>query len=376
MTPSIKNISDFDGFQILESDWDRLWKEVGDDNTSVFASFAWHETWWRHYSDGALLNLLTLWEGDRLVGIAPLMITKTRIHGLTVRAVGFIENRNSLHNDFLVLPMYRELFLGEVLRVLFEQSAAWDVIILNNLPTSSRNCVALLGTLTETGKFWQQSPALNSPYLNPSNDWSEYLASRSTRTRKSLRNIQNSLYRTGEVAVRNIRTWDEYMQVREDLCHVAKLSWTEEIGDSLATPVNVEFFDDLARRVAREGWLSVWALYLNGRMIAFEFHLTACSKEHAMRASYLPEFSSLSPGTFLEMQILKHAFEEADRVAKYDFGGSFDIYKRKWTDDAVSHCELKIFNDNLFSRLVAFQEKKSVPLLKYIRDAIRTLKRA
>ena len=83
-----------------------------------------------------------------------------------------------------------------------------------------------------------------------------------------------------------------------------------------------------------------------------------------MRGHYLPEFASLSPGTYLELHILKHAFEESDRVAIYDFCGSFESYKRKWTDSSVPHCDLEIFGDSPRARLVAAHETRLVPLLK------------
>jgi hypothetical protein len=312
-----------------------------------------------------------MWDADRLVGIAPLMKIRSSLHGLPVSKIGFIENRNSLHNDFIILPSYREIFLREVLMHLFEHASQWDVLLFNNLPTTSPNHEALLKILAEEGKQWHLGPTFNSPYLIPSSTWSDYLASRSTRTRKSLRNIQNSMQKAGEVSVKNIRSWEEFQQVRADIYSVAQQSWTGTCGDSLATPVNEAFFDDLACSAAAKGWLSVWTLSLNGRMIAFEFHLKACAKEHAMRGSYLPGFAHLSPGTYLEMQILKHVFEEPEKVQKYDFGGCFDSYKRKWTDVATPHCELAIFNDRIYSRFLLFHETKTVPVIKYFRDAIK-----
>lgn len=367
---SINITTDYEHFKNLRGAWETLRDKLGN-NTSVFTSALWYETWWQHFSDGAILNLLTMWEADKLVGIAPLMIKQTTIHGLPVRAIGFVENRNSLHNDFVVLPAYREVFLREALRTIFEQSHQWDVIVINNLPETSPNYSLVIKILGETGRKWQQDPTFNSPYLTLSGSWADYLASRSSRTRKSLRNIQNGMHKAGEVSVRNIQTWEEYQQVKEDLYHVAKQSWTDEIGDSLATPVNEAFFDDLACSAAAQGWLSVWTLYLNGTMIAFEFHLKDCGKDYAMRGSYMPEFSHLSPGTYLEMQILKNAFEAPEQVEKYDFGGSFDSYKRKWTDNATPHCELLIFNDGIYSRFIVFHEMRTVPLLKRFRDKIK-----
>ena len=369
----IELIDDIDGFRRIKPAWEKLTHEMGD-SVSVFSSYDWYETWWRHYSAGALLHLLIMWEANRLVGIAPLMRYKSSIHGLPVNAVGFIENRNSLHNDFIVLPAAREQFLKKIQESLFEQSALWDIIFLNNLPEPSANHDPLVKNLVETGRKWLKGASFNSPYLILSGSWADYLSSRTTRTRKSLRNIQNSIARTGEVDVRNIRSWDEFQLVKKDIYDVARQSWTEAIGDSLATSVNEAFFDDLAYQAATKGWLSVWTLELNGRLIAFEFHLKGCGRDHAMRGSYLPEFASLSPGTFLEMQILKSSFDEQEKIQKYDFGGSFDNYKRKWAEEAVPHCVLVIFNNNLYSRCVSFHETIIVPLLKVVRDRFKRFK--
>jgi CelD/BcsL family acetyltransferase involved in cellulose biosynthesis len=369
----IEIVREIQGAFELQVAWENLSKDLGDE-VSAFGSYAWYETWWRHYSAGASLYLLTLRESDKLVGIAPLMRRQATLHGLPISVIGFIENANSLHNDFIVMPAARELFLREVLRVLVKEATQWDVIILNNLPVPSANRGALVKILDEAGMKWHQEQTFISPYMMLSGEWTNYLASRTSRTRKTLRNIQNSIAKAGEVSVRNIRTWDEYREIKKDIYFVAKQSWTEEIGDSLATSVNEAFFDDLAHSAATKVWLSVWTLHLNGKVIAFEFHLKACGKDHAMRGSYLPEFAHLSPGTYLEMQILKSAFEDTEKVNKYDFGGSFDSYKRKWTDDAVPHCAISVFNDRMYSRFVSFHETKTVPLVKRVRDTIKRVR--
>lgn len=366
----IEIVQDINGYPEFQVAWETLCKDL-DNNVSAFSSYTWHETWWRHYSAGATLYLLTIWEADRLVGIAPLMRRQTTLHGLPISAVSFVENSNSLHNDFIVMPVARELFLREVLRVLIKETTQWDVIIFNNLPVPSANRATVINILDNAGMKWHQEQTVNSPYMMLSGNWKDYLASRTSRTRKTLRNIQNNIVKAGEVSVRNVRTWDEYQKIKTEIKHVAKNSWTENIGDSLASSVNEAFFDDLAHSAAARGWLSVWTLHLNGKVIAFEFHLKACGKDHAMRGSYLPEFAHLSPGTYLEMQILKNAFEDPEKVQKYDFGGSFDNYKRKWTDDAVPHCAISVFNDSIYSRFVMFHETKTVPLVKCVRDTIR-----
>jgi CelD/BcsL family acetyltransferase involved in cellulose biosynthesis len=363
----IEVVREPEAFSRLKDAWERLCDELGD-RVSAFASPAWYETWWRHFSAKAELNVMVMRKADTIVGIAPLMLRQATIHGVPVRLVDFIENRYSPHNDFIVLPAVAELFVREVLRVLFEQRAVsrWDIVVFNNMPATSVNYRNLIQALGESGRRWRQEPTLDSPCMLPSGSWTDYLAGRSPRTRKTLRNIQNRMHRAGSVTVRHIRTWEEFEQVREEVYSVEKRSWTGNFKVSVAVPENEAFFDSLARSAAAKGWLSLWTLHLDGKMIAFEFHLKSSGREHAMRASYLPEFAALSPGTYLEMQILKNFFDESNGAGLYDFGGAFDDYKRKWTDASVPHRAVSVFNDNLYSRFVALHESKTVPALKRI----------
>ncbi len=353
-------------FLKIKQNWQALCDDL-DNSITAFASFEWYETWWRHYSAGATLHMITMWDGDRLVGIAPLVLRRVTIHGLPLTALCFMENNQSLNNDFIVAPADRELFLQELLRYVFTQAARWDVMVFRNIPATSPNCGALVEVLDGTGKRWLKSPTwFDSPYLVPTGSWTDFLASRTARTRKSLRNIRNGLFKAGDVTVANYRTPEEFLSVKEEVFNLARQSWAENQGDSMASPANEAFFSDLGCAFARKGWLSLWTLRLNGTMVAVEFHVKAYAKEHAMRGHYLPRCAALSPGTYLEMEIIRHAFGETERVCVYDFCGSFEQYKRKWTDTFVAHHDILIFNERLYSRLIRFHEATAVPLLRRI----------
>lgn len=362
----IELLKDIDELSRIKGAWQALCEELKESITP-FSSIEWYEIWWQHYSAGESLLVMVMWEDGKLVGIAPLMLRRATIHGLPVTAVCFIENNQSFLNDFIVLPEFRDLFLQQVLRLLFAQtgSVSWDAIFLNKLSTSSANYRALVKILDDTGRKWREEQTIDARHIIPSGSWTEFLSSRSTRTRKTLRNIQNSIQKAGTVTVRRIRTWEEFQEVWEEVARVARGSWTEHIGDSLASPANESFFYDLARRAAAKGWLLLWTLCLDGKTIAIEFHLRAHGKEYAMRGHYLPEYGNLSPGTYLEMQVLKDVFEEADRLQKYDLG-NFYSYKRKWSDNSEPHMAVSVFNTRLYSRFLSFHEMKTVPALRRI----------
>ena len=351
-------------FSRLEAEWEYLCDELVNSIT-VFASHAWYQSWWEHFSGDAKLHLFTMWQGEKLAGIAPLMWEKSSFHRLPVRICGFIQNNESLHNDFIVMPQFRSLFLQKLLESLFEQSSQWDVLYFRNISPLSDNYKSLVDVLDVEGRTWKQNPTpYDTPYLIPSGDWHDYFTGRSRRTRKTLKNIRNKVHKAGKVSVKHIRTWDEFLSCKEDLFEVAKLSWSENIGGSIASGVNRNFYESLVHKAAAKRWLSVWALYLNSKMIALEFHLRAYGKEHALVGHYHPEFASLSPGTFLEMSILEHIFNEQHTLKTYDFCGAFDTYKKKWTDTYVPHCDMFVFKEHMYSRYIMFHEFKLVPFIR------------
>ena len=367
----VDTVHDSGEFARLKPEWDALLSAL-EERGSVFMSHAWHHCWWRHFNAHAALNLLVVRRDGELVGLFPLMRQLTFVHGLPVRSICFMENWNSLHNDALVLPKFRDGVLHAVLETLYAERQSWDVLQLNNIPGSSENCDRLISLLTEAGRNFQLRHSMDTPYLEVAGEWPDFFGSRSTRVRKTLRNIQNGLARSGNWEVLQLRSWQEYLDVREGILQVARKSWTKRIGDSLADPVNAAFFDDLAQAASAQGWLSIWLLRLNGREIAFEFHLRGCNKQHALRASYDAEFAALSPGAFLEMQALKRVFQEPQGVQFFDFGGSFDTYKKRWSDHSKELVSLQVFNQRFYSRLAALHEMGVVPVARSIRDRLRS----
>ncbi len=346
----------------------QLWKELCTQlqaDITPFSSYEWYETWWRHYSANEELFVIIGRKADQIVGIAPFMRRRATLHGLPARVVCFIENNESFLNDFIVLPEVRGEFLRALLQI-FENQAEdrnWDMLVLNKLSVASANFVELVKILAETGQRWQEKPSIVSSYINPSGSWAEYWSSRSTRTRKSLRQVQNRIEKAGSVSIEHIETFEGLENAWDDICQVARHSWTAQLGESLASPVHISFYKDLAKIAAEQGWLSVWTLRLDGKMLAIEFHLRGFGNEYAMRGHFLPDDPSLSPGTYLELQILKHVFSEEDRLGKYDMGDFYD-YKRKWSDSSEEHMMLSVYSSSFYARLLFFHEMKTVPLLR------------
>jgi hypothetical protein len=98
----------------------------------------WARAWWRHWGDGSKPWLLTVRDGTRVVGLAPLR--KRRVLGLRMLRVN---EEPGDHWDVLAVPEYRfavEEALGDELR---RRAREWDALVVARLPGSSSTASAL-----------------------------------------------------------------------------------------------------------------------------------------------------------------------------------------------------------------------------------------
>ncbi len=359
-------IDRIDDFQKLESEWSRLWQEDRMGN-SLFSSHEWYRTWWKHFGGEMALFIVVAREGEKIIGIAPLCLKKTVYRGVPVRMVAFMENGNSLHNDFILAPDRKAEALSAILNYLFENCRRWDLVELKNMP-SGKHYPLCRELFDEMNVKWRVRTGLNSPCIRIDAGWETFYAGRSGRARKTIRNIRNRLNKWGSCRLQKISNWADYQAARDQIRSIAENSWTQKAGDSLASSRNLAFFDDLTRIACERRWLALWLLQVNGEAVAFEYHLQCNGKNHGLRASYKEEHARLSPGGFLDYLIVKELFESTDGVTEYDMGGSFDIYKRKWTTEFRSHVNVHIFNRRISSRLLHAWEYGVIGGLRQLRD--------
>lgn len=355
-------ISELSEFRRLRSAWNELLKSQPSENM-VFLTHEWFHCWWKRFSKASHLYVIVAKDNDKIIGIAPLMIRKVFFRGLPVKLVSFIENGNSLHNNFIVDKARRTKVLQAIIEELFRRKQEWDLIEINNIPEDSLNIGILRDILIKKSILFAEKNGLNSPYLKIELDWESYLKRRSGKSRKTLRNIQNRFKKQGDFLIQRIDDLEGYEKVKPQLYDIARNSWMEEIGDSLNSPANRLFFDELSHAASERGWLIIWLLQLNGEPIAFEYHLKYKGKVHALRASHKKTYSNMSPGVFLDYHIIKHLFESRD-IDEYDLGGSADFYKRKWTKDHRNHINVHIFKKSIYSRLLYLYEYALIPLIK------------
>jgi CelD/BcsL family acetyltransferase involved in cellulose biosynthesis len=361
---AVECISDLPSFLELREEWNALLEQTSVD--SVFLRHEWYGCWWKAYGADKELSVVLIKEGDRLIGISPLMISKAYFRGFPVRKVGFIENKESPRSDFIVLQD-TEKVIENTIGYLTKQKRRWNLLVLNNIPTDSETLEVVQAVCRKRNFGFLIRPSLNSPFLRVDADWETFYGKTTQRLKKRLRNNRNRIEKLGAVTVEDCAESGVDQLPLEDVFSVGWKSWKSEIGKCIScTPENRTFFSELGSSARAQGWLSLWILRVNGKSIAFEYHLKYKGVVHALRSEFDEEYSRYSPGSVLDSHIVRHVIE--NKFKEYDMGGSSDAYKSRWTPDVRRHCSILIFNKGIYGSLLKFIETRLVPLARKARE--------
>ncbi len=132
-------IGSWEGISDLEAPWNSLVDRSPD--CSVFQAFQWHLCWWRAFGGPHEPFVILAYADSRLVGIAPMMITRQREPaGRARRELHFIGSINhaSDYCDFITDPDVPEA-LEALLEEICTRSEAFYRINLSHFPSHSPN---------------------------------------------------------------------------------------------------------------------------------------------------------------------------------------------------------------------------------------------
>jgi CelD/BcsL family acetyltransferase involved in cellulose biosynthesis len=378
----IEIISEYERFAGLQPVWNDLLAKSASDH--VCMTFEWFRAWWDAFGANNRLFVLLMREGGRLIGIAPLMRERTLHRGIPVQRIGFMANDHSPCCDF-IMEHTRVEALNAVIAYLQHQSG-WDMLALENVPRSSPTHEVLRAGMADGGMRYGVQPGLRSPYIEITTEWDRYFATRSKKFRKVVKNKINRINRCGEYAVSLYNGGADVRGIIERITEISRNSWKQRQRNALgSSPETLQFFTSLSHEAERNKWIRIWVLTINGKDAAYEYHLQRDGRVYALRADYDERYRDSSPGSVLDLHIVKRLFE--DGCGEYDLCGSNNFYKMNWTSTVHDHSRFLAFNRGPFGRMLYFLEFGVVAslrkngLLRRVKDTLaaaggnRSLKR-
>ena len=170
--PEINEFTTRDEMEVLRRAWGDLVSRSR--NASVFQTWEWIWCCRKHFGRGKRLSILTVSEGGRLIGIAPL--ESARIMGSPLKRLRFIGGEVSDYMDIIADAGHEESVVHSLTEWLEGHARGWDALDLQQIPEGS----ALLINPIQRSQVLPQEPC---PHLPLPASWDEFLASLGKKTR-------------------------------------------------------------------------------------------------------------------------------------------------------------------------------------------------
>jgi len=313
--------------------WNALAAETA--GASVFQTYEWFESWWTALGGKNELCVVTMWDSEALVGIAPLMIERHR--GL--RYLEFVGSPNADYQDFILGSQPGEV-LAALATFLASQRRAWDMMALRNLPTESITRRKFPGLLNATGIDTTDNELIACPTLEIATQPDEV---RRRLNAYSFRRRVRQLSGLGELQYTRL-------SATEELDHYLPLFFAQYIEQRTGSraakffsrPDAREFYSTLARSMLRAGWLHFSVLKCGGRPVSFHFGFEYGGRLYWYKPCYDPAVGRMSPGKVLLSHLIRDALER--NLDELDFTVGAEPFKYRYTRTQRTNVTLRAFS--------------------------------
>jgi CelD/BcsL family acetyltransferase involved in cellulose biosynthesis len=287
---------------------------------SPYLLHGWLAAWWRHFGDGADLQVHVARRDGRLAGALPLV--GRREHGL--RVARFVGAADSALADLLLAdPSDRETAAALVAAAGAEDN---DLADLFGLPAASRLAAALGSDRLAV------VPRVPAPVLDLADGWEAAYHDRvSSKHRKAHRRSRRQLAAMGGLETSVAATTLELGPALDEAFALHALRWRDRPdGSGFATDAGRSFQRDALLALASAGIPRIVTLRLDARPIAFTAFFLLGDTMILHRLAFDPELGRWSPGTLVMHDALATAAAHGAR--RVELLGGAEPYKRALTD--------------------------------------------
>lgn len=321
-----------------------------------FRRWEWLEAWWRCFgpqSDGGptphrSLRLLALWQGERLIAVAPWCIESEMAGGRVLRPMG----GDQVCSDYLsvLCEPGQEHSAAECLadwladqahpRTAASQSS-YDRLDFPGMPPSDPLLTRLVERLSSRGHAAYLRPGPTTWRVALPGDWETYLRGLSKSHRKQVRQCQRRLLASPGLVVRSAESPAQLAIGLKILIQLHQSRWQARGQPGcFASPPFANFHCQVAEPLWRERVLDLFWLELDGTPIAAEYQLLGQQGVFAYQSGLDPARLADQPGRLATIVALQRAL--ANRRQFYDFLRGDEPYKAHWRAAPLRSLDLHI----------------------------------
>jgi CelD/BcsL family acetyltransferase involved in cellulose biosynthesis len=323
--------------QSIEPAWNALTARMPD--SSIYQEFDWHAAWWSAFGQGHELMVVACRSGDRVVGIAPMMVTMARSawgdEHSKIRFIGCL-NHASDYLSFIVDPDVPEA-LDALLEALEGTFGTVDRIVLSHFPSHFDTFGRTLAFFRERGS----QLLLESEQAAPYRRLGQVKDDQKAANRSSLRRRYNHFRRLGTLRFHRCSGEAEILAYLDQFFaqHIARRALTAAPSQFLDDAQRL-FYREMVARLLPTGWLCFDVVEFNGDPIAFHLGFQYRNRFYWYKPTFDIAYAEHSPGQVLIKFLLEEAI--ARGLDEFDFTVGSEPFKYRFANGVRQNMRLTV----------------------------------
>ncbi|HXX63918.1 MAG TPA: GNAT family N-acetyltransferase [Bacteroidota bacterium] len=342
-------------FQALETEWDALLERCP--TRSLYMTFEWLWTWWASLG-GAKRSLLILSarEGEKLVGIAPLMEVRRQLMGIPYRSIEFLSAPTFAFSHLtmsgildIIAPVRTEEVLDAILLHLQRTHAGWIYMRLDPL-IEEGPCARHLPGLAR-GHFMRTRWGAHETAFEVAleSGWDHYVRATDPAMHSRIASYERRFARSGRLSWEDEKSTPP-AELMTRMLDVERRSWKWTRGLSINSRGYGGFFEAFLPLAAEHGWLRTTILRSDDRPCAYLYGVKFEQTVEAIKTAYDRSFERFSPGQILMSHFLRGAAAEGTHTVNLHIGAG--DYKSRWANRQRQYRVLFLERKTLKARLL------------------------
>ncbi len=368
----------------------------------LFLGPEWLVPWWETFGAGEArsraLRVITVSDGDKLVGLWPLFVDEVKLGGIAVKRLAFLGDgaTGCDYLDILAAPGREQEVLEASLKQVGELE--WDLLDLDGLWRESTTALQLALRFPSEKRVLAGNGGLGGPatqvvrdgrirYVCPNfaltGTYDQYL--QGLGRRENLKRREKWLNRQPGTSIECARTLQDAPAATERFFELHDARWAEDGGsDGLADDRFHAFHRKATQNLAERGWLRMYTLFAARRPVASVYGVVHRGKFLYYQSGYDPAWGVKSVGLVLLARTVSDAYAEG--LDEFDFLRGNEGYKAQWARSERWTIQLRVWRGargrsakaaSEASKMARDTFKSALPthLIEKVRKARRLLRR-
>lgn len=357
----VERIDSIDQLSSIRDEWNDLLQRS--ETNIIFLTLECILSWWKCFGKGKELFVLLVKNDEKLVAIAPLMITTLNL-GIKIKKIEFISTAFPNYCDFIISNECEDkrVVLRNIYDYLLKEKDSWDIISLEEIPEAS-------STLTYSEEILKNSDIFFSIFLDDICPTLIFEGSQRGEIEKKLnkRSIR-----------RKLKCLNEAGSIEYDYCKdiseaiiLLDVFFQQHINRWKPTSTPSIFEDERYKALYRElmksllpkGWVDLSFLRFDEKPVAFQFGFMYNNRYEGYTSSYDTSYATYSPGMILFKFNIENYLSKNFR--EFDLGRGDGSYKSRFSNKVRKNFKIRFYQNRLFFVLDTTWEKTKEEIMKH-----------